>query len=69
MEPPPWDDYALERIRRSVAMLTPRHPAALDREAALGLLAELQHARQRDRRAQALFDQLRVLLQEADRSG
>jgi hypothetical protein len=32
----------VERLRRSVAMLAPRHPAALDRETALALLEELQ---------------------------
>ena len=31
-----------ERLRRSIAMLAPRHSAALDREAALGLLEEVQ---------------------------
>lgn len=40
----------IERLRRSIAMLAPRHVAALDRETALGLLEEVQrlHAQARD---------------------
>ena len=32
----------IERLRRSVAMLTPRHAAALNRETAMAVLEELQ---------------------------
>jgi hypothetical protein len=40
----------LERIRRSVVVLAPRHPSALDREAAIKVLEELQRLEGRDRR-------------------
>jgi hypothetical protein len=32
----------IERLRRSVAMLTPRHASALNRETAMAVLEELQ---------------------------
>lgn len=50
----------LERLRRSLAMLTPGQPAGLSREEAVGLLGELQHAR---RRLDQLEDGLRRLLE------
>lgn len=37
----------LERLRRSLAMLTPGQPASLSREEAVSLLADLQAARRR----------------------
>ena len=55
----------VERMRRSVAMLAPRHPAALDREAALRLFAELQRLQRKDRRIRQLLEQVRVLLESA----
>ncbi|MEY2568263.1 MAG: hypothetical protein QOE35_2792 [Actinomycetota bacterium] len=39
----------LERLRRSIAMLAPRHMAALDRETALALLEELQRLQAQER--------------------
>ena len=56
----------IERMRRSVAMLSPRHPAALDREAALGLLTELQRLQRKDRRVRHLVRQVSGLLEEAE---
>ncbi len=56
-------------MRRSVAMLAPRYPAALDREAALRILAELQRLQRRDRRLGQLLEQVRALLQSADDEG
>jgi hypothetical protein len=47
-------------------MLTPRHPSALDREAALALMAELQRLQQADRRLALLVSQLRGLLDAAE---
>ena len=40
----------IERMRRSVAMLTPRHTAALDRETALAVLDELERLQEGVRR-------------------
>ncbi len=56
----------IERIRRSVAMLSPGHPAALDREAALGVLTELQRLQLRDRRVRDFVRQVCSLLEESD---
>ncbi|MBA2624334.1 MAG: hypothetical protein H0U89_01810 [Acidimicrobiia bacterium] len=52
----------LERLRRSLAMLTPGQAAGLSREDAIGLLAELQQAR---RRLDRLEDGLGQLLEES----
>jgi hypothetical protein len=52
----------LERTRRSVVMLAPRHPGGLDREAAIEVLEELQRLQSRDRRVQELLDQVATLL-------
>jgi hypothetical protein len=54
-----------ERIRRSIALLAPGHPSALDREAAMALLAELQRLQGKDRRIQQLLDELLHLLETA----
>ncbi len=59
---PPLDRHELERLRRSVACLAPRDPGALDREAALEVLGELQRLRERDRRLSELLDQAAGLL-------
>jgi hypothetical protein len=43
---PPWHSLEdLERLRRSLACLSPQQPAGLSREQAMTLLAELQHTR------------------------
>jgi hypothetical protein len=52
----------LERLRRSVAMLTPGQPAGLTREDAMALLAEVRSARVELER---LILGLRTLLDEA----
>jgi hypothetical protein len=54
-----------ERIRRSIALLAPGHPSALDREAAMALLAELQRLQGKDRRIQQLLDEVLHLLETA----
>jgi len=56
----------LEQYRRSVAMLSPRYPAAIDREAALALLEELQRLQHADRRLRELVEALRGLLGAAE---
>jgi hypothetical protein len=60
--PDPIDIHELERLRRSVVMLTPQHPSALNREAALQLLEELQRLRRADERLDRLIMELRALL-------
>lgn len=42
-----WSVEDVEGLRRSVAMLPPLHPAALDRETALLVLAALEDALRR----------------------
>ncbi len=59
-------DTDIERMRRSVAMLSPRHPSALDREAALELLAELQRLQRKDRRLRDLVSQVARVLEDED---
>jgi len=53
--------YEIENLRRSIAMLRPQ-AAALDREQAMALLAELQDV---ECRLRALRDGLRALLEDA----
>lgn len=43
----------VDRLRRSIAMLTPRHAAALDRETALEVLGELERLQEGVRRVMA----------------
>jgi hypothetical protein len=52
----------LERLRRSVAMLTPGQPAGLSREEAMALLAEAHRAQ---RELERLTTGLRRLVAEA----
>ena len=66
MLPEPLTPENLEQLRRSVVMVTPRHPSALDREAASGLLEELQRLQSADRRLSDLVQALRALLRAAD---
>ncbi|HEX9991436.1 MAG TPA: hypothetical protein VGB14_00775 [Acidimicrobiales bacterium] len=42
-----WRVEEVEGLRRSIAMLPPLHPAALDRETALVVLAALEDALRR----------------------
>lgn len=67
MLPEPLTPETIEQFRRSVTMLAPRHPAALDREAALELLEEMLRLQAADRRLTELVDALRGLLAAADR--
>lgn len=59
----------IEQLRRSVAMLAPRHPAALDRELALDILAELQRLQRRERLFSEAIQLARKVLDESDPDG
>lgn len=63
MAPPmqPWD---VERVRRSVVMTAPGHPAALDRSTALEVIGELQDLQERHRRIAELLEGIDRLLAE-----
>ena len=54
-----------EQLRRSVAMLAPRHPAAVDRELALDILSELQRLQRRERRLSEAIRRARKVLDES----
>ena len=58
----------LERIRRSIALLAPKQPSGLDREAAMALLEELQRLQSNDRRVIRLLDEIVALVEAARRS-
>jgi hypothetical protein len=65
------DDLAaheLENLRRSIAMLRPLHPAALDRERAIRLLEQLQRVERSDRKYRQLVEQIRSILDGIDAS-
>ncbi len=62
---PAWSDEDLERIRRSVAMLEPGRRDGLDRDTALGLLAELQALRRDRTRLVAVIRDVRALVATA----
>ena len=55
----------LERIRRSIALLAPKQPSGLDREAAMALLEELQRLQTNDRRVIRLLDEVAALVDAA----
>ena len=55
----------VERLRRSVVLLAPRHPGGLDREAAIAVLEELQRLQSRDRRVTELLDRVSSLIDAA----
>ena len=57
----PWD---VERVRRSVVMTAPGHPAALDRSTALQVIEELQELQERHRRIGELVAQIEALCAE-----
>jgi hypothetical protein len=59
----PIEPHNVERLRRSIAMLTPGQAATIDREKALRLLAELQRLQHEHREVVA---QLRGLLQRLE---
>ena len=58
----------LERLRRSVVLLAPRHPGGLDREAAIAVLEELQRLQSRDRRIKELLDEVAAMI-ASDKGG
>ena len=58
----------VERLRRSVVLLAPKHPGGLDREAAIAVLEELQRLQTRDRRVRQLLDQVAAMI-DADGGG
>jgi hypothetical protein len=59
---PSFKSEDLERLRRSVVLLAPRHPGGLDREAAIAVLEELQRLQTRDQRVTELLDQVRAMI-------
>jgi hypothetical protein len=61
----PLRPEAIEQLRRSLVMLTPRQPSGLNREAALALLEELQRLQGADRRLEELVAALTALLAAA----
>jgi hypothetical protein len=56
----------MERLRRSIAMLSPGRPDGLDRDLAVQIIAELQRLQRRDRRYSSLVEHLRSLLARAE---
>lgn len=64
-----FDPIDLERLRRSIALLAPKQPSGLDREAAMALLQELQRLKSKDRRVVSLLDEVAALLQAAREEG
>jgi len=65
MLPDPLTPEALEQFRRSIVLLAPRQSSGLDREAAMGLLEELQRLQSNDRRVSKLLEQVMALLETA----
>ncbi len=59
---PSFNSEDLERLRRSVVLLAPRHPGGLDREAAIAVLEELQRLQTRDQRVTELLDRVQALI-------
>ncbi len=55
-----------EQLRRSIVMLAPRHPAAIDRELALEILAELLRLQRRARHLSEAIQLARKVLDESD---
>jgi hypothetical protein len=60
-----FDPVVLERVRRSITLLSPRQPSGLDREAAMALIEELQRMQSKDRRVTELIDQISTLIDAA----
>jgi hypothetical protein len=59
----PINPYAIESLRRSVAMLTPGEDARIERDRALNLLEELQRLQEQHRTVAA---ELRTMLQRLE---
>ncbi len=66
--PHSFDSEDLERVRRSIALLAPKQPSGLDREAAMALLEELQRLQSNDRRVIRLLDDVAALVEAARRA-
>jgi hypothetical protein len=64
---PSFKSEDLERLRRSVVLLAPRHPGGLDREAAIAVLEELQRLQTRDQRVTEMLDQVRAMIAGEER--
>jgi hypothetical protein len=62
------DPTHIAQLRRSVAMLSPRCPSALDREEALEILTEMERLQCRDRRLEELMVALRRLVGTSERA-
>jgi hypothetical protein len=62
------DPTYIAQLRRSVAMLSPRCPSALGREAALEILIELERLQCRARQLEELMVALRGLVETSDRA-
>jgi hypothetical protein len=58
-----WTSLSSRTIRRSVVLLAPRHPAGLDREAAIAILAELQRLQSWDRQVTELLDRVSAMIE------
>lgn len=56
------DDIELDRLRRSLAMLAPGHPAAMSRETALALVEELERLRRRHRQLAGAVNALHAVI-------
>ena len=63
----PLSDHELLILQKSVAMLDPHHPAALDRSTALGVIEELLELRRALDRAGVQVGELQQLLERARR--
>jgi hypothetical protein len=61
----PLDAHDIERMRRSVAMLSPSAPSGLNREEALRVLSELQVA---ERRLRSVEDGVKAAVTELVRT-
>jgi hypothetical protein len=64
---PSFKSEDLERLRRSVVLLAPRHPGGLDREAAIAVLEELQRLQTRDQRVTEMLDQVGAMIAGEER--
>jgi hypothetical protein len=62
----PTNPFAIESLRRSVAMLTPGEDARIERDRALNLLEELRRLQDQQR---TVAGELRAMLQRLESSG
>lgn len=59
----------VEQVRRSIALLQPKAPSGLDRDAAIALIEELQRLQTKDRRVIRLLAAFAALLDAARDAG